>query len=48
MREEVLRHPDSYRGQQTNESRTVNIYTKDLANGVYHLALSSRGTRNLN
>ena len=43
VREEVLRQ-----AQQPNGTFTATINTKDLANGVYLLNLSSRGTRDLN
>jgi hypothetical protein len=43
VREEVLRL-----AQQPNGTFTATINTKDLANGVYLLNLSSRGTRDLN
>jgi hypothetical protein len=42
VREEVLRQ-----AQQPNGTFTATINTKDLANGVYLLNLSSRGTRDL-
>jgi hypothetical protein len=51
VREEVLRHTSASSvgtAQQPNGTFTATINTKDLANGVYLLNLSSRGTRDLN